>query len=147
MAAPLPLVPLDFVPVDYLKTLQIDEISLGVLKARDIQHGAGVSLEELDWAFSGISVRSTANTSGERRTICTWYHDIDSRQRYPTTENSADTGVMTSQRSSGPYGVMCEWDLEEGAMQNPATGKLQEYKEAWVEAPALVRGVLLYRYA
>ena len=70
---------------------------------------------ELDWAFAGTSL---STTSGPSRS-CTWTHWIDTT--YPSGHQ--DSGTMWELKDGTT--------LEIGSMENPATGKAEDYQEIW----------------
>ncbi|KAI8947192.1 hypothetical protein F4801DRAFT_525007 [Xylaria longipes] len=76
----------------------------------------------LDWAFAGIS--SPEIRDGVRHS--TWRHVVDSRTRTP--ETVLDEGDIFPQDDGGT--------LETGRMVNPATGKLTDYEEVWIDLEA-----------
>jgi hypothetical protein len=53
----------------------------------------------------------------------TWYHWIDSRTTRP--EDATDEGDM--------YPMSADLTLEKGRMVNPATGRLTDYEEVWLD--------------
>ena len=70
---------------------------------------------ELDWAFAGTSL---STTSGSSRS-CTWTHWIDTIYPY----GHQDSGTMWELKDGTT--------LEIGSMENPATGKVEDYQEIW----------------
>lgn len=78
----------------------------------------------LDWAFAGTSASNVdRDADGKEVVRSAWKHWVDNR--LVDADSVKDEGTMY------PHGA--GRTLEKGSMTNPATGKLTDYEEMWVD--------------
>ncbi|ORY63518.1 uncharacterized protein BCR38DRAFT_517016 [Pseudomassariella vexata] len=83
-----------------------------------------VSEKQLDWAFAGTS----EHNAKEKPPHSVFRHWVDSR--YVDAEKVSDEGdVFEGDEGTGVRGEV----LERGKMENPDSGRVEEYEECWVD--------------
>ncbi|KAE9979206.1 hypothetical protein EG328_001042 [Venturia inaequalis] len=103
-------------------SLEVDDDEL--LRPSTDETSRTMSMERMDWAFSGSSKSTSGGKNKPRHSE--WTHWVDSKTLYHEPP-IVDAGDM--------YPVSKTRDLEKGSMPNPATGIDTEYEEVWDDMP------------